>query len=190
MATAGQTIENPVTGERARWLVTAAETGGELVRAEWWARPGGGVRGEHVHAEATERFQVLSGRLTAVVGGERRVFGPGEEAVLPPRVPHAWFNEDPEEDVHMVVEVTPAGHFEETVEVIFGLAREGKVDAVGFPNLLQLAVTMHAFGFEAYPTSPPLPLLKAVAAVLAPVGRLTGKRPTYPRFSAAAAVAA
>jgi quercetin dioxygenase-like cupin family protein len=185
MATAGQIIENPVTGERARWLVTSAETDGRLVRAEWWTRPGGGVRTEHIHRHATERFQVLSGRIAGTVGGERFTAGPGDEVVLPPRVPHAWWNPDPDADLHFVVEVTPAGHFEETCEVIFGLAREGKVNADGFPGLLQMAVTVREFGFEAYPTSPPLPVLQALAAILAPVGRLAGKRPTYPRFAAA-----
>jgi hypothetical protein len=57
MATAGETIENPVTGERFKWHQTAADTGGRLVRHEGWVRPGGGVRTEHVHrhTDATGR---------------------------------------------------------------------------------------------------------------------------------------
>jgi quercetin dioxygenase-like cupin family protein len=187
MAHAGQVIENPVTGERARWLVTAAETGGRLVRAEWWARPGGGVQAEHVHRTATERFQVLSGRLAGTLGGERFELGPGEEAALPPGVAHTWWNPSADEDLHFVLEVTPAGHFEETIELVFGLAREGKVRSDGLPRLLQTAVTVRAYGLEAFPTSPPLPVLRAAVAVLAPIGRLAGKRPHYERFAAAAA---
>ena len=182
MAIPGQTITNPVTGERCRWLVTSAETGGQLVRAEWWARPGGGVRFEHVHRHAEERFQVLAGRLSGTLDGEPFELGPGESASLPPRVPHTWFN-DGDEDVHFVVEVSPAGHFEETIETVFGLGREGKVGADGLPGLLQMAVMLRAFGFEAYPTSPPLPALKALSALLAPFGRLRGLRPHYPRFA-------
>ena len=33
-----------------------------------------------------------------------------------------------------------------------------------------------AFRFEAYPTSPPLPVLRAATAVLAPLGRALGRR--------------
>jgi hypothetical protein len=85
--------------------------------------------------------------------------------------------------VHFVLEVSPAGHFEETIELFFGLGREGKVRSDGMPGLLQTAVTTHAFGFEAYPPALPLPLLRAAAAVLSPVGRLMGLRPSYPRFA-------
>ena len=183
MATAGQIIDNPVTGERVRWLTTAAETDGRLVRAEWWTRPGGGVRFEHIHREASERFEVLSGRLSGTLGGARFDLDPGEHRSLPPGVAHAWWNESEDEDVHFVLEISPAGHFEETIELFFGLGREGKVRPDGMPKLLQTAVTTHAFGFEAYPTAVPLPVLRAAAAVLSPLGRLMGLRPSYARFA-------
>lgn len=185
MAIPGQTTENPVTGERARWLVTAGETGGRFVRAEWAVRAGGTGPAEHTHREATERFEVLSGRLAGTLGGERFEVGPGETVSLPPGVPHSWWNDSADEELHFVLEVEPAGHFEETIEVLFGLAREGKVGADSMPGLLQMAVIVRAYGFEAWPTSPPLPLLKAAVFVLAPLGRLSGKRPHYPRFAAA-----
>ena len=62
-------------------------------------------------------------------------------------------------------------------------ALEGKVDALGMPRLLQMALTVRASGHEAYPTSMPLPVLRALTAVLAPLGRALGLRPFYPRFA-------
>jgi hypothetical protein len=59
MASAGETIESPVAGERFKWHQTAADTGGRLVRHEGWVRPGGGVRLEHVHRHSEERFELL-----------------------------------------------------------------------------------------------------------------------------------
>ena len=118
MATAGQTIEDPLTGERCHWLVTSAQSGGRFVRAEWWAPPGTGARAPHVHGRSRERVQVLAGRLTLVVGGVRRTLGAGEGVVLEPRVAHAWWNEG-DSEVHLVVELSPAGHFEEAVEASF-----------------------------------------------------------------------
>jgi hypothetical protein len=50
MATEHDIFENPATGERVRWHLRAADTGGEMVRAEFWVRPRGGVPIEHVHA--------------------------------------------------------------------------------------------------------------------------------------------
>lgn len=182
MATPGHTTENPRTGERVKWHLTSAETEGRLVRAEWWTRPGGGVTFEHVHRDAEERFEVLSGRMSAELGGRRVDLVARERIVLPPRVPHRWWNSGGE-DLHFIVEVDPPGHFEETIETLFGLAREGRVRADGSPGLLQLAVMAREFGLEAYPTSPPLPVLRAATALLAPVGRALGRRATYPRFA-------
>lgn len=118
MATAGQTIEDPITGERCHWLVTADQTGGRLSRAEWWTPPGAGARAQHVHRRSEERLEVLSGRLTVLLGDERLTLAPGDGARLPARVPHAWWN-DGAEEVHLVVEVSPAGRFEDAVHASF-----------------------------------------------------------------------
>ena len=182
MARTGTVISNPNTGERVRWHLTGTETDGRLVRAEWWTEPGGGVSFEHVHREAEERFEVLAGHLAAEVDGRRVDIGPGEREALPAGVPHRWWNAGGDE-LHFMLEIAPAGHFVETIETLFGLAREGRVRSNGMPGLLQLAVMSRAFDFEAHPSSPPLPVLRALAAVLAPIGRLAGRRPTYPRFS-------
>jgi mannose-6-phosphate isomerase-like protein (cupin superfamily) len=181
MASTGQTLSNPVTGERVKWHLTSADTSGRLVRAEWWARPGGGVAFEHVHREAEERFEVLSGRMAAELDGRVIELGAGERIALPAGIPHRWWNAGGD-DLHFVLEIEPPGHFEETIETLFGLAREGRVKKDGSPGLLQLAVMARDFGFEAYPTSPPLPILRAAAALLAPLGRLLGRRAVYPRF--------
>ena len=166
-------IHNPATGERVHWLLTSAESDGRLVRAEWWTLPGGGVVFQHIHVESEERFEILSGRMAADVGGRRIELGPGERVSLPPGVPHSWWNCGGEE-LHFVLEIEPPGHFEETIETLFHLAREGRVRKDGSPRLLQMAVMASEFGLEAYPTSPPLPVLRAAAAVLAPVGRALG----------------
>lgn len=118
MATAGQTIEDPVTGERCHWLVTASQTGGRLVRAEWWSPPGAGARAPHVHRRSEERLEVLAGRVTVLLGAERLTLGPGDGLRLPARVPHAWWNEGAVE-AHLVVEVAPAGRVEDAVEASF-----------------------------------------------------------------------
>jgi mannose-6-phosphate isomerase-like protein (cupin superfamily) len=86
MARKGQIMENPVTGERFRWHLTEADTGGRLVRAEAWVNPGGGVRTEHFHPHSGERFEVLSGRMTLERGGEPHVLLGGDRTAVAPGV--------------------------------------------------------------------------------------------------------
>src|ERR1700750_734691 len=57
----GQTLENPVTGERFTFRETAATSDGELLAFELGLRPGGAVPIPHVHPIQTERFEVRAG---------------------------------------------------------------------------------------------------------------------------------
>src|SRR5687767_4520095 len=59
MAFTGQTIENPVSGERITFLQTARDTRGEKLEIELELSPDGHVPGAHVHPEQTETFHVL-----------------------------------------------------------------------------------------------------------------------------------
>ena len=57
----GSIYINPVTQERAVVLVTSADSGGELMRAELWVPPGARVAAPHTHPRQSERFEVLEG---------------------------------------------------------------------------------------------------------------------------------
>src|SRR5438094_8593219 len=58
---AGPIIENPLHGERIRFLKTAPETSGELVQYESWLAPGGGVGVPHIHPVQQSDSTVVSG---------------------------------------------------------------------------------------------------------------------------------
>ena len=73
----GQTLENPVTGERMTFIETSTSTDGEYVLIELRADPGGAVAAAHVHPGQWERFEVVSGRLGAKIGGKEVEAGPG-----------------------------------------------------------------------------------------------------------------
>ena len=74
----GQTLENPVTGERFTFTDTAASTDGELLAFDFALRPGGAVPIPHVHPIQTERFEVVAGRMRFRVGLRTFVAGPGD----------------------------------------------------------------------------------------------------------------
>jgi hypothetical protein len=65
---------------------------------------------------------------------------------------------------------------------LFGLARDGKTDAKGMPNILQLAVFAREFEDVVYFTNPPRSVQKILFGVLAPIARLLGYRGSYAKY--------
>jgi mannose-6-phosphate isomerase-like protein (cupin superfamily) len=182
MARAGETINNPVTGERLTWRQVAADTDGRLVLGEMVLPPGGFVTAEHVHPKQEERYEILAGRLNVRVDGRAQVLGPGDRVLVPAGRPHVWRNAGSEE-VRFRVEVTPALRFETFIETLFGLASDGKTDARGMPNPLQVAVLMRAYQDELRLARPAPAVQSLMFGPLAIVGRLMGYRSSYPRYS-------
>jgi mannose-6-phosphate isomerase-like protein (cupin superfamily) len=87
MAGRGDTIENPLTGERMTFLETASDTDGELLQMEYVAPPRSKGPTEHVHPRQEERYEVLSGALGLRVGGRELHLEEGQRAVGPPGIP-------------------------------------------------------------------------------------------------------
>lgn len=181
MARAGQEIFNPRTGQRMRFLQTAAETNGTLLQVETVNPPHRAPEPEHVHPRQESSARVLEGALHFAVAGEVRVVRAGEMLVIPANTPHHFWNDGPE-DARAVQEFRPALQIERFFETWFGLARDGKINAKGMPSLLQLAVLLPAYGNEMRPTKPVWPLLKALGWLLGPVGRVRGYRSEYPQY--------
>jgi mannose-6-phosphate isomerase-like protein (cupin superfamily) len=150
--------------------------------AELTALPGARVLGEHLHPALHEHFSVLEGDLTVVRDGQRSVLHAGESAHIEPGVWHDWWNETKAEVV-VRVEITPGARFAHMIETMFGLAREGHVDAKGMPNPLQLALTAHEFSDVAVFRKPPPAVQRLVFAALTPFATLRGYRATYPSLS-------
>ena len=63
MIRAGDSIVNPVTGERLVFELTSHDTGGEYTLFDTFVEPGGSVAAAHVHPYQTELFTVIEGRL-------------------------------------------------------------------------------------------------------------------------------
>src|SRR3954447_22151620 len=103
MATAGQTVVNPVTGERVTFVKTAAETQGELLELELvWPRPGERAPA-HVHPGMEERYEVITGAAAFRIGDREQTAWPGEVVSVPPGTTHrAWNPTD--EEVRLKVE--------------------------------------------------------------------------------------
>jgi quercetin dioxygenase-like cupin family protein len=144
MSKAGDVFENPVTRERAVVRIGTEESDGELLVVDLYVSPAGRVAAEHVHPILNEWFTVLRGRVGFRLDGRESVAKIGERLHVPPGTIHDWWNAG-EEEAHVVVEVSPAARFEEAISATFGLARDGKTNAKGMPNLLQLALLSREF---------------------------------------------
>jgi quercetin dioxygenase-like cupin family protein len=175
-------LESPINGQRAVFQQTAEETGGELLRLDFFVAPGGFLGNEHLHPGQEERIEVLSGTLRCRIGGRERNVGAGEVIAVPPGTPHTLWNES-QEEAHALVEYRPALRMETLFETLFGLGRDGKTDEEGSPRLLQGAVILEEYEDEYRLVRPPRPVQKALLAVLAPIGRLLGYRGHYPQYS-------
>ena len=185
MIHAGDSIENPVTGERLVFHLSSAETKGEKIVCETFVQPGGFVAAAHVHPSQEERFEVLSGTVGFRLGRTRLVAGPGERLVVPAGTPHTFWNAG-DEVARFLCEVRPALQFERLIETMFGLAAAGKTNRKGMPNPLRLAVVaQHHFDDVRLPF-PPAWMQRAGLAVGAPLGRLLGYQATFAHATAAA----
>jgi mannose-6-phosphate isomerase-like protein (cupin superfamily) len=182
VARSGDVLENPATGDRLVFRKTAAETGGEVLEYEITFRPAGFATRDHVHPRQQERHEVVEGSLGIAVDGRERRLGPGDVELVPPNTRHRVFPVV-DEPVRVTFESRPALETEVLLETIFGLARDGKVNAKGDPGLLQLAVIFRELQDVGYPTSPPLAVQRALLTPLAMVGRLRGYRARYPSYS-------
>jgi mannose-6-phosphate isomerase-like protein (cupin superfamily) len=184
VARAGDTLDNPASGEVLVFRQTAAETGGALLEYELRFVPRGFAVRDHVHPAQQETHEVLEGALGIVVGGRERVLGPGDSEVVPPGTRHRIFRAG-DGPVRACFRSEPALETEVLLETLFGLARDGKVGAGGDPGLLQLAVIFSDFGELGHPTRPPRAVQKALFAPLAALGRRRGYRARYPEYSGA-----
>jgi hypothetical protein len=122
--------------------------------------------------------EVLSGSLLFVVDGREVRLDQGSRHEIPPDTPHTFRNEGPEE-AHWIQEFQPALRIAEFFETLFELARRGELNARGLPSMLQLSLSVPAFGREIRLASPPWPVQRLALAPLAPLARLRGLRPAY-----------
>jgi quercetin dioxygenase-like cupin family protein len=150
MLTPGQTLENPVTGERFTFIHTAASTDGELLAFDFALRPGGAVPMPHVHPIQTERFEVVEGLMRFRVGLRTRLAGPGDVIEVAPGVAHSFANAG-DGEARLRVEVRPALAMEDMFAEVVALARAGRMTSRGLPrNLLDLAVLARRYDQEAH----------------------------------------
>jgi mannose-6-phosphate isomerase-like protein (cupin superfamily) len=164
-------IENPVTGQRLTFLVTAADSDGDLFAAEGVFPPGGFAGVSHIHPDQDEHFEVLAGHAGFDVDGHRQVLSTGETIDVPRGTNHTFANAGRDE-MRVRFEFRPAlPSTEQFYEIYFAFAQQGRVNAKAMPDLLDIAIVWPITSEHAVLASPPAAFQHALFRVLAPVAR-------------------
>jgi quercetin dioxygenase-like cupin family protein len=188
MIRAGDTLVNPITGERLVFELTSRDTNGEYTRFETIVEPGGRVASAHVHPYQTEIFTVTAGSLGLKRGRKKLVAEVGETVLIDAGVAHRFWN-DGDDVLRFTAEVRPSLEFESLIETMFALAADGKTNRKGMPNPFRLAViAKHHFDVARLPVVPHA-LQRAALAPGALLGRAFGYTPTYEQAAGIPAIA-
>lgn len=126
-------IYNPIQKDTVTFLKTAADTNGEYTLVEVELADGGGV-GLHYHKTYSESFESLEGELQVRLGKRIYILQPGQSATAEPKVNHLFRNRSGK-PCRFRVKLKPASRgFEQSLQIGYGLARDGKCKPNGFPK--------------------------------------------------------
>jgi quercetin dioxygenase-like cupin family protein len=164
MAQPGETLTNPVTGQRLTFRRTTAETGGELVEVESELPAGGPKPPAHYHPRQEEHFEVLSGRVDVRLGKERRTLGTGETLDVPPGAVHEM-SAAGDEPARLLWQTRPALRTEQFFEAARPLGNPGPLTGASLVNRFSDEIRLPG----------PWPVLRPLVAALAGLARLTGR---------------
>ena len=125
----------------------------------------------HVHPEAEERYEVLSGVLEVQVDGEWTELTAGESHTVPPGTVHSFRNQTPVEVINVH---SPALRYEEFFRTFQRLKTERGVSMPpsGFRATVLLAMLVSEYKREQVVASPPQWVFDGLAAL----GRVLGYR--------------
>lgn len=190
----GTICDNPITGQRAHLVVGPEQTGGASFAVEWTIAPRRGRDGvpAHLHPMASERFTIHSGHARYRLGKREAELAAGETVVMPAGEPHIhpWsISDEPlryrQEAVAEEPDADLLNRSLDGLATMFALAREGRVNAKGVPNPLQMAVLGHYMMPGTFLAVLPRGLQEALLPLPAALGRALGYRAVYARHAGA-----
>jgi quercetin dioxygenase-like cupin family protein len=182
----GDVFDNPVTGERLTILLGTRETLGERLIVDMTLRGPGSGSALHVHPSIHERVTVMSGHVGICVGGITSIAKLGKPVDIAPGVRHGFWNAGICE-ARVTTDLRPANRFEAYkfeafLRNMIGLAQDGKTNAKGMPNLLQLALIASEFE-DVIRLGTPAPMVqRMVFPLLKPIARLRGYQSSYRQY--------
>lgn len=179
MAKKNQIIENKTIGDKVKFLVTAEDSNGELLRAELWVKPSGEGPPLHYHPIQKETFNIIKGEMNLICDGKEMVLKTGESFTVLPNSAHKFWNGSNQEAI-AIVELVPALKTEYFIETMYALDIQGKTNKKGLPNLLQFAAMLNENYGELFIVGPPIFVQKFIAKVVGGFAKLIGYKGYIP----------
>lgn len=171
----GDTIVNVRTGQKMTFLETWTETNGTQLKIDCISPVSSEKEKSHFHPYQENRFTILNGSLHFIINGKEQIANVGDIISIPKNVPHSFYNSG-NTDAHYIQEFFPALKIDSLFETFFALARDGKLNKKGTPNMLRTALILLYFEKEIRLTQPNWILQKITFKLLAPIARLMGYR--------------
>ncbi|QMW05005.1 cupin domain-containing protein [Spirosoma foliorum] len=129
----GRTITNPVLKEDTIFLEISRESDGRHTLVDVLLAPGAGTP-MHYHTDFSEEFTCLEGELSLKIDKQIIRLKRGKSVSAPARCKHRFFNQSGE-PCRFQCRFTPGfPGFEQTLQISYGLARDGKTTAQGIPK--------------------------------------------------------
>jgi quercetin dioxygenase-like cupin family protein len=178
MTPEGQTIENPLSGERITIGAVTGLAGNDVLSWELVLAPGGRVPSSHAHPQQEERFTVLEGHLRMRVGARRLTAGPGETVRIPPGTVHHFANPGAR-PARVAVQTSPVLNMPEMLRTAAAMARQQHAAARHWPRVADLALFMRDFEREVRAPYLPAALVRGVLRAVASVVRRRGLDANY-----------
>jgi hypothetical protein len=179
MAYKDECIYNPVTGERIMFLQTAEDSDGGLLQILLNSKPNNYIGPSLIHPIQEVRLLVRSGTMRIKVNEEEQQLSIGQEHVVPRSTPYTWWNGGNDELVTLI-EFKPALQTEDYYTSLFALAKAGKTNQQGVPNLLQTAVMARKYRYEVFLAKPSVATQKLLLNSIAWLGMLLGYHADHP----------
>jgi quercetin dioxygenase-like cupin family protein len=174
MAKTNDIIENPVVGEKAKFLITSEDSKGEILKFQVTDVVGAAGPPMHWHPEQSENFEVISGTVTLTVNGKTQVLTAGQKASIQKNDIHTYRNTGNTEMV-MNIELLPALRTEFFLETMFALAKKGDCKPDSVPkDFFQFMAILNEYYGELFIVGPPLLAQKIMAKVVGRFAKLLG----------------
>jgi mannose-6-phosphate isomerase-like protein (cupin superfamily) len=174
----GDTLVNVRTGQRMTFLKTWAETNGTQLKMECISPVTPEREKSHYHPYQENRFTLTQGQLLFTIDGKEQLASVGDIISIPKNIPHSFYNSGLTE-AHYIQEFFPALKIDSLFESFFVLAKEGKLNKSGTPNIFRTALLLLNFEKEIRLASPNWKVLKLFLKLLVPIARLLGYKSSY-----------
>jgi quercetin dioxygenase-like cupin family protein len=176
-----QVLTSPTTKNSFEFIETAKESNGEHVIMRGTIYSKGANVPNHIHTLQEETFEVVSGQLTILENGAKRILSAGDKITFPKNKPHNHYN-DHDEAVTYIQTVTPALDMDYFLETLLGLDADGKAKN-GKYGLVQELVLLKYLDSKSFLADMPIGVQKILMNIIAPIGKLMGYRAIYKKYS-------